>query len=81
MYLGVWLLVCLIIFLVEAKVAVAKEWGNRVCLFGVFTLHGTSGYSATGPTALRGFRTTSRVNFYHQKYTPSDPSMEGEIEW
>ena len=30
MCLGVWLLVCLIIFLVEAKVIVAKEWGNRV---------------------------------------------------
>ena len=30
MCLGVWLLVCLIIFLVEAKVVVAKEWGNRV---------------------------------------------------
>ena len=28
--LGVWLLVCLIIFLVEAEVVVAKEWGNRV---------------------------------------------------
>ena len=27
---GVWPLVCLIIFLVEAKVVVAKEWGNRV---------------------------------------------------
>ena len=25
------------------------------CLYGVFTLHGTSGYSATGPTALRDF--------------------------
>ena len=25
-----WPLVCLIIFLVEAKVVVAKEWGNRV---------------------------------------------------
>ena len=30
MRLGVWLLVCLIIFLVEAEVVVAKEWGNRV---------------------------------------------------
>ena len=30
MCLGVWLLVCLITFLVEAKVVVAKEWGNRV---------------------------------------------------
>ena len=30
MCLGVWLLVCLIICLVEAKVVVAKEWGNRV---------------------------------------------------
>ena len=30
MCLGVWLLVCLIIFLVEAEVVVAKEWGNRV---------------------------------------------------
>ena len=30
MCLGVWLLVCLIIFLVEAEVVLAKEWGNRV---------------------------------------------------
>ena len=30
MCLGVWLLVCLIIFLVEAEVVVAKEWGNKV---------------------------------------------------
>ena len=30
MCLGVWQLVCLIIFLVEAEVVVAKEWGNRV---------------------------------------------------
>ena len=30
MCLGVRLLVCLIIFLVEARVVVAKEWGNRV---------------------------------------------------
>ena len=30
MCLGVWLLVCLIIFLDEVEVVVAKEWGNRV---------------------------------------------------
>ena len=30
MCLGVWLLVCLMHFLVEAEVVVAKEWGNRV---------------------------------------------------
>ena len=30
MCLGVWLLVCLNHFLVEAEVVVAKEWGNRV---------------------------------------------------
>ena len=30
MCLGVWLLVCPIIFLVEAIVVVAKEWGNSV---------------------------------------------------
>ena len=30
MCLGMWLLVYLINFLVEAKVLVAKEWGNRV---------------------------------------------------
>ena len=30
MCLGVWLLVCLIIFLVEAEVVVAKKWRNRV---------------------------------------------------
>ena len=49
-----------------------------VCLYGVFTLHGTSGHSATGPTALRDFRTTSRVNFYHQKYTPLTPQWNGQ---
>ena len=48
-----------------------------VCLYGVFTLHGTSGYSATGPTALRDFRTTSRVNFYHQKHTSLTPQWNG----
>ncbi|XP_064106518.1 uncharacterized protein LOC135215582 isoform X4 [Macrobrachium nipponense] len=36
-----------------------------------------SGYSATGPTALRDFRTTSRVNFYHQKYTSLTPQWNG----
>ena len=30
MCLAVWLLACLIIFLVEIKVVVAKEWGNRM---------------------------------------------------
>ena len=34
-----------------------------LCLYGVFALHGTSGHSVTGPTALCDFRTTSRVNF------------------
>ena len=49
-----------------------------VCLYGVFTLHGTSGHSATGPTALRDFRTTSRVNFCHQKCTSLTPQWKDQ---
>ena len=45
-----------------------------VCMYGVFTLHGTSGHSAMGPTALRDFQTMTRVNFYHQETNISDPS-------
>ena len=48
------------------------------CLYDVFMLHGTSGHSATGPTALRDFQTTSRVNFYHQKYTSLTPQWNGQ---
>ena len=54
-----------------------ENFPKLVCLYGIFTLHGTSGHSATGPTALRGFRTTARVNFYHQIYTSLTPQWNG----
>ena len=56
---------------------ISRDLWVIVCLYGVFTLHGTSGYSATGPTALRDFQTTSRMNFYHQKFTSLTPQWNG----
>ena len=50
-----------------------KPMFRILCLYGVFALHGTSGQSVTGPTALRDFQTTSRANFYHQKDTSLTP--------